>query len=300
MGYEEDMQLDLKRLLVLGSGAYSCVTLLLHPLNVLKTTMQANGETAGAIHTAAKLYLTHGVCAFYRGVGPVLFGALPARAAYVGALESVKPLVHRIGARVGLAETARDTACNAAGGFCAVLASQLIYVPVDVVTQRVIVAQGRPGSASAYGEARAIIATNGVLGLYRGFGVSLLAYLPGGTVWWGAYGVVDRSARAHFGLPRTAGHALGAIAAAIATVGTTAPLDLVKTRVQLATGQQAPSVASTLVAVIRVEGVSALYRGAAARFMHLSVWGVAMISVYEELKRRCVRSQTVVSEGLTI
>ena len=81
------------------------------------------------------------------------------------------------------------------------LASQLVYVPVDVVTQKLMVA-GDPhaaGAGAGAGEAtaaqvvRAILKESGPLGLYRGFGVSLVAHLPGGSIWWASYAARARA-----------------------------------------------------------------------------------------------------------
>ena len=74
------------------------------------------------------------------------------------------------------------------------LASQLIYVPVDVVTQRLMVSSDV--TLSARQVIRSIVDTSGVAGLYRGFGISMVAYLPGGSVWWGAYGASQAAAEA--------------------------------------------------------------------------------------------------------
>ena len=41
--------------------------------------------------------------------------------------------------------------------------------------------------ASFVGVSRSILETGGWRGFYRGFGVTLIGYLPGGSVWWAAY-----------------------------------------------------------------------------------------------------------------
>ena len=58
-------------------------------------------------------------------------------------------------------------------GFAAVLASQTLWTPWDVVTQRLMVAAGggAPASESSFfGVARNVFATSGWIGFYRGFG----------------------------------------------------------------------------------------------------------------------------------
>ena len=53
-----------------------------------------------------------------------------------------------------------------------------------------MVASGSAGAedASFAAVVRSVWATGGWRGFYRGFAVTLIAYLPGGSIWWGAYG----------------------------------------------------------------------------------------------------------------
>lgn len=40
--------------------------------------------------------------------------------------------------------------------------------------------------------ARHVIATEGVLGLYRGFGMSIATFVPSSGIWWGSYGAFQK------------------------------------------------------------------------------------------------------------
>ena len=289
-----DENLDLPKLLLYGSGIYSALTLALHPLSVLKTRAQASTAPSSLSRGDAlrAMLRTSGVRGLYAGLGPVILGAVPARAAYISVLEGTRPAARRGAAAAGLSGAAAVSAASGASAFGAVLASQLVYVPVDVVTQKLMVA-GDPhaaGAGAGAGEAtaaqvvRAILKESGPLGLYRGFGVSLVAHLPGGSIWWASYA----GARARLGaaaLPALAEQALAAAVAAVAAVAVTAPLDTLKTRVQL--GREA--ILPTARDLLRTSGVGGLWAGAPARTLHLALWGGIMVSVYEELKRRCRR-----------
>ena len=66
---------------------------------------------------------------------------------------------------------------------------------------------------------------------------------------------------------------ISATAAACSTVLLTSPLDLLKTRLQLHSGAEAPSFTSAAADLFRREGVIGFYRGSAPRLMHLTVWG---------------------------
>lgn len=55
--------------------------------------------------------------------------------------------------------------------------------------------QGTPGSrkyAGGMDALRKILAADGIRGLYRGFGMSVLTYSPNSAVWWAAYGSSQR------------------------------------------------------------------------------------------------------------
>ena len=192
-----DENLDLPKLLLYGSGIYSALTLALHPLSVLKTRAQASTAPSSLSRGDAlrAMLRTSGVRGLYAGLGPVILGAVPARAAYISVLEGTRPAARRGAAAAGLSGAAAVSAASGTSAFGAVLASQLVYVPVDVVTQKLMVA-GDPhaaGAGAGAGEAtaaqvvRAILKESGPLGLYRGFGVSLVAHLPGGSIWWASY-----------------------------------------------------------------------------------------------------------------
>ena len=86
--------MDKKKFFVHGAGVFSALTASLFPLTVVKTRMMAlnNAPTgfSGAIITAREVIHHDGIRGLYKGFGTVLFGAIPARIVYLGALESTK------------------------------------------------------------------------------------------------------------------------------------------------------------------------------------------------------------------
>ena len=85
----------------------------------------------------------------------------------------------------------------------------------------------------------------------------------------------------------------------VARVIVTHPLDTIKTHVQLATSNSESSwrLATRL---IRRDGLASLYSGFAPRFVHLSLWGTALITIYEELKRVCRKPPPPGSEAAAV
>lgn len=67
-------------------------------------------------------------------------------------------------------------------------------IHLSQVSQRLMV-QGTPGATHYTGSVDAIskiVKADGIRGLYRGFGMSVLTYSPSSAVWWAAYGSSQR------------------------------------------------------------------------------------------------------------
>ncbi|KHN08086.1 Solute carrier family 25 member 44 [Glycine soja] len=100
---------------------------------------------------------------------------------------------------------------NAAAGVTSAMAAQLVWTPIDVVSQRLMV-QGSGGSKttvlanlnsenyrSGFDAFRKIMCADGARGFYRGFGISILTYAPSNAVWWTSYSMVHRLIWGAFG-----------------------------------------------------------------------------------------------------
>ena len=92
--------------------------------------------------------------------------------------------------------------------------------------------------------------------------------------------------------------AVAGVVAAACTVGAVAPLDTLKTRFQVADGLKgepgrAEPIWTLASRLVRQDGVLSLYAGTIPRFVHLSIWGFALIAIYEQLKRTCRRVTSV-------
>jgi solute carrier family 25 protein 44 len=54
------------------------------------------------------------------------------------------------------------------------------------------VAAVAPPRMNGVSMARHVIRTEGVLGLYRGFGMSVATFVPSSGIWWGSYGAFQK------------------------------------------------------------------------------------------------------------
>ena len=161
--------------------------------------------------------ITNYIRQYYRGLGVVVSLAIPARIIYISTLEYTREwvdtsarhlLLHPPPFLLTVLSSYSSSNNNnkiemtkflplitplsggIAGGLAAV-SSQLIVVPMDVISQKLIVMDDSIYNSESRGRAmkvaRKIVQTDGWRGLYKGFGLSLFTSLPAGSIWWGTY-----------------------------------------------------------------------------------------------------------------
>ncbi|KAK7858107.1 uncharacterized protein LOC112012891 [Quercus suber] len=268
--------LDKSKFFFLGAALFSGVSGMLYPIVVLKTRQQVAQSEVSCIRTAFWIVRNEGFRALYRGFGTSLTGTIPARALYMTALEITKSNVGSATVRLGVPEPTAATVANAAAGLSAAMAAQLVWTPIDVVSQRLMVQGSSRGcggnlnsrvanvSACKYANGidafRKILNTDGPRGLYRGFGISILTYAPSNAVWWASYSIAQRMVWSGFGYyfckkdeygnengvnrfrpdSKTVMAVQGVSAAMAGGVSAliTMPLDTIKTRLQVLDGEE--------------------------------------------------------------
>ncbi|KAI9120375.1 hypothetical protein K1719_007408 [Acacia pycnantha] len=301
-------KLDKTKFYVVGAGLFTGVTLALYPVSVVKTRLQvATKDTAerNAFSVVKGLLRTDGVPGLYRGFGTVITGAIPARIIFLTTLETTKVATFRMLEPFRLSETTQAAIANGVAGLTSSLFAQAVFVPIDVVSQKMMV-QGYSGHTEYNGGldvARKVLRSDGIRGLYRGFGLSVMTYAPSSAVWWACYGssqrliwrFLERSAENKEGKPSVSKIVLvqatgGIIAGATASCITT-PLDTIKTRLQVMGHENKSSVKQVVKELIKEDGWKGLYRGLGPRFFSMSAWGTSMILAYEYLKRLCAKDE---------
>ncbi|XP_074294837.1 uncharacterized protein LOC141622740 [Silene latifolia] len=321
--------LDKSKFFILGAALFSGVSAALYPVVVLKTRQQVTVAAQlqrSSIGTAFNLVRNEGFRALYRGFGTSLTGTIPARAFYMTALEVTKSNVGSATLGLGVPEPTAATLANAAAGVSAAVAAQLVWTPVDVVSQRLMVQDHHINNKVKYVNGvdafKKIVKVDGLRGLYRGFGISILTYAPSNAVWWASYSVAQRliwggiscyyckkedtnngggyrpSSKAVMAVQGVSAALAGGVSALI-----TMPLDTIKTRVQVldneengnGNGRRGPTVGQTVRNLVREGGWTACYRGLGPRWASMSMSATAMITTYEFLKRLSAKTQ----EGVT-
>lgn len=297
-------RLDKSKFYAIGAGLFTSVTVALYPISVVKTRLQVierNAQNPTAISIFRNILKADGISGLYRGFGTVVIGAVPARVIFLTTLETTKIGALTITEKLNLSEATRVALANGVAGMVSSIVAQSVFVPLDVVSQRLMV-QGTACTAKYSGgldAARKILRTDGIRGLYRGFGMSVLTYSPSSAFWWASYGFSQRIIWRSLGyssedssLTPSEGEIVlvqagsGIFAGAIASC-TTTPLDTIKTRLQVMDKESTPSIKQTMKRLIDEDGWRGFYRGLGPRFISMSAWGTSMILAYEYLKRLC-------------
>ncbi|XP_038987423.1 solute carrier family 25 member 44-like [Phoenix dactylifera] len=309
--------LDKSRFFLLGAVLFSAVSAALYPAVVLKTRLQVSHPLPPSACAAAAFILRHeGLHAFYRGFATSLAGTIPARALYMAALEVTKSAVGSAAFSLGLPEPAASAAAGAAAGLSAAVAAQVVWTPVDVISQRLMVQgchlQG-PKYLGGLDVFRKILSCDGIRGLYRGFGMSILTYAPSNAMWWASYYLSQRIIWGGLGYyyfsrqeekgsnggggemirpgygPVVVVQGVSAAMAGGAAAVVTMPLDTIKTRMQVMEGRM--TIGRTVRTLMREGGWGACYRGLGPRWASMSVSATTMITTYEFLKRLSAKRQ---------
>ncbi|KMT17888.1 hypothetical protein BVRB_2g034190 [Beta vulgaris subsp. vulgaris] len=321
--------LDKSRFFFLGAALFSGVSAALYPAIVLKTRQQVNLASIPCSKMAFLMLRQEGPRSFYRGFGTSLMGTIPARALYMAALEVTKSSIGKASVRVGFSEASSTTIANAAAGLSASMAAQLVWTPVDVVSQRLMVQGNFPkrgfssiptsNYTNGVDAFRKILRVDGIRGLYRGFGISALTYAPSSAVWWGSYSVAYRvmwdgiscykckwkndvknceNGKILEPNPLCMVGVQGVSAALASGVSAliTMPFDTIKTRLQVLEGDRnsrgrPPSVAQTVRDLVKEGGFAACYRGLGPRWASMSMSAATMVTTYELLKRLSTKHQ---------
>ncbi|XP_027333078.1 solute carrier family 25 member 44-like [Abrus precatorius] len=301
--------LDKSKFFFLGATLFSALSAALYPVVVLKTRQQVSSAKISCRNMSSAIMRYEGFRGFYRGFGTSLIGTIPARALYMSALEVTKTNVGTATVRLGFSDASATAIANAAGGVASAMAAQLVWTPVDVVSQRLMV-QGTNKNNVAHGlhyrngfdAFKKILCVDGLRGFYRGFGVSIVTYAPSNAAWWASYSMVHRVIWGGFGCcvgddykVNLGVQGLSAVMASGVSAIVTMPLDTIKTRLQVLdsveNGRKRPmTFVQTVKNLVGEGGILGCYRGLGPRWASMSLSAATMVTTYEFLKRMSAKN----------
>eukprot|EP01123_Difflugia_compressa_P013743 TRINITY_DN655_c0_g1_i1.p1 TRINITY_DN655_c0_g1~~TRINITY_DN655_c0_g1_i1.p1 ORF type:complete len:304 (+),score=50.64 TRINITY_DN655_c0_g1_i1:117-1028(+) len=224
-------QLSLSRLAMVLGVTSTLENVIYHPWWVLKTREQVEIATNSksvwnnSISLASSIWKKEGIRSLYRGFWPGTLGSLPAGYVYIVAYHKSKydlshsssPLVRNVAPFVA--------------GIVAESASLGLFVPVDVITQRMQLSINT--GKNCFEVAHNVIQTEGLSGFYRGTLLTAFKLGIASGVWWLSYESIKMALnRKHKNKNKqSSGIIPGFIAGVLSTIVTN-PLDVIKTRIQ--------------------------------------------------------------------
>lgn len=302
--------LDKRKFYSLGVFMTLTTRATVYPASLIRTRLQVQKGKAlysGTFDAFCKILRAEGVQGLYRGFMVNTFTLISGQA-YITTYELVRKYVSQY--------SPSNTVKSVVAGGVASLVAQTITVPIDVVSQHLMLqgqgehltrfkAKAKPKMMLAatkrrltFGQTRditvQIFAADGFRGFYRGYVASLLTYIPNSALWWPFYhfyaeqlSLMAPSECPHLILQAFA----GPMAAATASIITN-PMDVVRARVQV---EGRSSVIETFKQLLAEEGVWGMTKGLSARIISSTPTSVLIVVGYETLKRLSLRAELVES-----
>ncbi|XP_013925395.1 PREDICTED: solute carrier family 25 member 44 isoform X2 [Thamnophis sirtalis] len=189
--------LDKKKFYVFGVCMTMMIRISVYPFTLIRTRLQVQlGKSLynGTFDAFVKILRAEGAAGLYRGFLVNTFTLISGQC-YVTTYELTRKYVSQY--------SSSNTIKSLVAGGSASLVAQSITVPIDVVSQHLMMqrmdnsmgrfrVQAHQGSRfPVFGQTRDIIAqifkADGLRGFYRGYVASLLTYIPNSAAWWPFY-----------------------------------------------------------------------------------------------------------------
>ncbi|KAJ5168297.1 Mitochondrial glycine transporter [Penicillium canariense] len=287
----------------LCSGLTSSI--LLQPADLLKTRVQQSGQ-AGALLPTLKAILSspNPIRGLWRGTLPSALRTGFGSALYFTSLNALRQTIAQANPPIVLSNTTSTTAqsssalpklsntANLATGAVARVAAGFVMMPVTVLKVRY--ESDYYAYRSLYGAGRDIVRTEGLRGLFAGFGATAARDAPYAGLYVLLYEQLKRRLASmttgstnHDGTPgagvssSSINFVSGASAAGLATAITN-PFDAVKTRLQLMPAKYGNMVRAVRL-MIHEDGMRSLFGGLGLRMARKALSSALAWTVYEEL-----------------
>ncbi|KAF8091353.1 hypothetical protein N665_0447s0013 [Sinapis alba] len=273
---------DVLKSALAGGLASALSTSLMHPIDTIKTRVQAS--TLSFPEVIAKLPEI-GVRGVYKGSIPAILGQFSSHGLRTGIFEASKLVL------INFAPNLPEIQVQSIASFCSTLLGTAVRIPCEVLKQRL-----QAGMFNNVGEA--IVGTwkqDGPGGFFRGTGATLCREVPLYVVGMGLYAESKKMVAQALGRELEAWEtiAVGAVSGGIAAVVTT-PFDVMKTRMMTATPGRSISMSMVAFSILRHEGPLGLFKGAVPRFFWVAPLGAMNFAGYELAKKAMQKNEEIV------
>lgn len=277
--------LNLAEHCVAGAVAAAAAVTAMHPLDTVKTVVQAAGSnTTSAVSAIANVVRTGGLPALYKGLPISLSGQVPSSAIKFAAFEIFTQFAKKAMPKHA-ANAVVDFTCAAMAFLCCSVA----VVPSELMKQRM--------QAGLYPNvwtgAKTIMTTEGPRAFFTGYAATLVRDVPYTMLEFGLYSQLKKIIRNLLNrksLTPKEEVIIGGVAGGCTGFLTT-PLDLAKTRLMtqanpgVAASRQYSGIVDVLTKVVRTEGIPGLFKGSLARTAWLVPFTALYFGVHEASKR---------------
>ncbi|KAL6911949.1 hypothetical protein ACP4OV_000754 [Aristida adscensionis] len=253
-----DVAVTVNRHAAAGALAGTVVSVSLHPVDTVKTIIQANSSGQSSFyHTLRRTLVERGILGLYGGLASKLACSAPISAIYTLTYEIVK------GALLPILPKEYHSIAHCAAGGCSSIATSFVFTPSECIKQQMQVGSQYQNCWNAL---VGCLKRGGIASLYAGWGAVLCRNIPHSIVKFYAYESLKQfmleSAPTNAKLDSGQTLLCGGFAGSTAALFTT-PFDVVKTRVQLqalSPGSRYEGVLHALKEIFRQEGLRGLYR----------------------------------------
>lgn len=294
--------LDKKKFYVFGVCMTMMIRVSVYPFTLIRTRLQVQkGKSLynGTFDAFVKILRSEGAAGLYRGFLVNTFTLISGQC-YVTTYELTRKYVSGY--------SSSNTVKSLVAGGSASLVAQSITVPIDVISQHLMMQ--RQGESLGrfrisytdrkqtimFGQTKEIIMqifrADGPKGFYRGYVASLMTYIPNSAVWWPFYHFYAEQLSSLS--PKDCPHLLlqaisGPMAAATAATITN-PMDVIRARVQV---EGKSSIINTFKQLMAEEGPWGLTKGLSARIISSTPSTIVIVVGYETLKKLSLRPELV-------
>ncbi|CAL8469258.1 g8799 [Coccomyxa elongata] len=273
-----------------GSVSGAIISTCVQPLDVVRTRMQADATKnafSGMLGTFRSIVSEEGVRALWRGTGPTIARLSVGLGIQMYVLESLKDAFYQRHLHLNDKQGQKLTKAEAflAGGV-ARAAAAAATCPFTVVKTRMEYAGSRVQYTGTLSALRSISRVEGIGGLFRGLGPTILTNAPFSAFYYLFYTSLQDRMQQNGASKTVTNLTSGAVAAVCATL-LTQPTDMLRTHMQLGLGRggAALNVMDTWNAVVGGSmGYRALLVGALPRVVKRTMQTALVWTLYEELQ----------------
>ncbi|XP_072346817.1 solute carrier family 25 member 44-like [Scyliorhinus torazame] len=294
--------LDKRKFYMFGVFMTMAIRVSVYPFTLIRTRLQVQkGKSlySGTFDAFAKILRAESIPGLYRGFLVNTFTLISGQC-YVTTYELTRKYVAQY--------NDSNMVKSVIAGGSASLVAQSITVPIDIVSQHLMV-QGQdmgrfkelPREAAGkqqpvMGRTKDVMVQifhlDGLKGFYRGYAASLLTYIPNSALWWPFYHLYTE--QLSYVTPSCCPHLLvqavaGPMAAATSSTLTN-PMDVIRARLQV---EGCRSMAQTFRQLMHEEGAWGLSKGLSARVLSSTPSALCIVVGYETLKKLSLRPELV-------